>query len=65
MAKILVLYDKWMRENAQEMWRTAFDEAVSAMVRFRDPVIPDEKRHTEYSKNYSKWLETRRRIALL
>ena len=27
MAKILVLYDKWMRENAQEMWRTAFDEA--------------------------------------
>ena len=27
MARILVLYDKWMRENAQEMWRTAFDEA--------------------------------------
>ena len=43
----------------------SIDEAVSAMVRFRDPVIPDEKRHTEYSKHYSKWLETRRRIALL
>jgi D-3-phosphoglycerate dehydrogenase len=27
MAKILVLYDKWMRENAQEMWHTAFEEA--------------------------------------
>ena len=27
MARILVLYDKWMRENAEEMWRTAFEEA--------------------------------------
>jgi hypothetical protein len=27
MARILVLYDKWMRENAKEMWRTAFKEA--------------------------------------
>ncbi len=27
MARILVLYDKWMRENAQDMWRTAFEEA--------------------------------------
>ena len=27
MAKILVLYDKWMRENAEEMWKTAFSEA--------------------------------------
>lgn len=27
MARILVLYDKWMRENAQDMWRTAFAEA--------------------------------------
>lgn len=43
----------------------SIDEAVSAMVRFRDPVIPDEKRHTEYSTHYSKWLETRRRISQL
>ena len=28
MAKILVLYDKWMRENAEIMWRTAFNEAM-------------------------------------
>ncbi len=28
MARILVLYDKWMRENAQEMWQTAFEEAA-------------------------------------
>ena len=28
MAKILVLYDKWMRENAEDMWRTAFSEAM-------------------------------------
>jgi len=27
MARILVLYDKWMRESARDMWRTAFDEA--------------------------------------
>ena len=27
MSKILVLYDKWMRENAEDMWRTAFEEA--------------------------------------
>ena len=27
MARILVLYDKWMRENAEEMWCTAFEEA--------------------------------------
>ena len=27
MARILVLYDKWMRENAENMWRTAFEEA--------------------------------------
>ena len=27
MTRILVLYDKWMRENAQDMWRTAFAEA--------------------------------------
>jgi D-3-phosphoglycerate dehydrogenase len=27
MARILVLYDKWMRENAEEMWRKAFEDA--------------------------------------
>jgi len=27
MAKILVLYDKWMRENTEDMWRRAFEEA--------------------------------------
>lgn len=27
MAKILVLYDKWMRENSEDMWRRAFEEA--------------------------------------
>ncbi len=32
MARILVLYDKWMRENAEEMWRTAFDEAMGDKV---------------------------------
>jgi phosphoglycerate dehydrogenase-like enzyme len=28
MARILVIYDKWMRENAEDMWRTAFTEAM-------------------------------------
>lgn len=41
----------------------SIDEAVSAMVRFRDPVLPNLKRHIEYSKQYFNWLETRRRIA--
>lgn len=27
MTKILVLYDKWMRGDAEEMWRTSFKEA--------------------------------------
>jgi len=33
------------------------------MVRFRDPVMPDRKRHGEYSKRYSEWLDTRIRIS--
>lgn len=28
MTKILVLYDKWMRGDAEEMWRTSFREAL-------------------------------------
>jgi phosphoglycerate dehydrogenase-like enzyme len=32
MAKILVLFDKWMRENAEEMWKTAFHEAMGKEV---------------------------------
>ena len=43
----------------------SIDEAVSAMVRFRDAVLPDKKRHNEYSKQYHKWLETRKRISKL
>ena len=40
-------------------------DAVSEMVRFREPVIPDEKRHTEYKKQYQNWLETRRHLSRL
>ena len=39
------------------------DDAVSMMVRFRDPVIPNEERHNEYSKRYPIWLETRKYIS--
>jgi D-3-phosphoglycerate dehydrogenase len=28
LAKILVLYDKWIREKAEGMWRTAFEDAL-------------------------------------
>ena len=28
MTKILVLYDRWMREDAEEMWRASFREAL-------------------------------------
>ena len=28
MARILILYDKWILENAEEMWRTALKEAM-------------------------------------
>jgi len=38
-------------------------DAVSEMVRFRKPVIPDEKRHIEYKKQCQNWLETRRHIS--
>jgi len=41
----------------------SIDEAVSEMVSFRAPVFPDNKRQAEYSKQYDKWLETRRRIS--
>ena len=41
----------------------SIDEAVSAMVRFRDPVMPDRKRHGVYSKRYIEWLDTRIRIS--
>ena len=40
-------------------------DAVSEMVRFREPVIPNEKRHTEYKKQYQNWLETRRHLSRL
>ncbi len=43
----------------------SIDEAISEMVRFRDPVLPDKKRQAEYSKHYDKWLETRRHISKL
>jgi sugar (pentulose or hexulose) kinase len=39
------------------------DDAVSMMVRFRDPVIPNEERHSEYTKRYQIWLETRKNIS--
>jgi len=41
----------------------SIDEAVSEMVSFRAPVFPDNKLQAEYSKQYDKWLETRRRIS--
>jgi sugar (pentulose or hexulose) kinase len=43
----------------------SIDKVVSAMVRFRDPVLPDKKRHNEYSRHYHKWLETRKHISKL
>jgi autoinducer 2 (AI-2) kinase len=39
------------------------DDAVSIMVRFRDPVTPNEEQHREYSKQYQIWLETRKHIS--
>jgi D-3-phosphoglycerate dehydrogenase len=32
LAKILVLYDKWMRANAEDMWRSAFREALGEKI---------------------------------
>jgi D-3-phosphoglycerate dehydrogenase len=31
--KILVLYDKWMRDNAEYMWRSAFRESLGEKIR--------------------------------
>ena len=39
------------------------DDAVSMMVKFREPVTPNEERHREYSKRYQIWLETRKHIS--
>jgi autoinducer 2 (AI-2) kinase len=39
------------------------DEAVSMMVRFREPVTPNEERHKKYSKKHQIWLETRKHIS--
>ena len=41
----------------------SIEEAVSEMDRFRDHISSDKKRHVEYSKQYIKWLEPRRRIS--
>ena len=49
MSKILVLYDKWMRENAEEMWRVAFNEA------FGDELDDHDLVYVENSEGSYKW----------
>jgi D-3-phosphoglycerate dehydrogenase len=49
MTRILVLYDRWMLENAEEMWRTAFDEAMG------DRVIEHEFVYAENVQGEFKW----------
>ena len=49
LSKILVLYDKWMREKAEEMWRTSFREALG------DEVAGHEFIYLENVEGSYKW----------
>ena len=52
MTRILVLYDRWMLENAEEMWRTAFDEAMG------EEVVEHEFVYAENVQGDFKWSTT-------